>query len=95
MDKAGLGRQDIALTIATGYGAVNVPFASQQVTEISCQARGIRQIFPSVRTVIDIGGQSTKVIKLDEAGRVIIEVVELPEGPTPFYPPSLWKAWQK
>lgn len=75
LDKARLGRQDIALTMATGYGAANVPFASQQVTEISCQARGIKHIFPSARTVIDVGGQSTKVIKLDEAGRAVDFVI--------------------
>ncbi len=68
LDKAELKIKDIASILATGYGASNVFFAGQQATEILCQARGIRQIFPSVRTVIDIGGQSTKVIKLDEDG---------------------------
>ena len=49
LDKAGLTRQEIAMTLATGYGAT-VSFANQRVTEISCQARGIRQLFPSVKT---------------------------------------------
>ena len=75
LDKAKLGRQDIALTLATGYGAANVSFASQQLTEISCQARGIKHLLPSARAIIDVGGQSTKVIKLDEAGRAVDFVV--------------------
>ena len=75
LDKARLGRQDIALTLATGYGAANVSFASQQVTEISCQARGIKHLLPSAGAIIDVGGQSTKVIKIDEVGRAVDFVV--------------------
>jgi (R)-2-hydroxyacyl-CoA dehydratese activating ATPase len=75
LDKAKLGKQDIALTLATGYGSATVSFANQQVTEISCQAKGIRHLLPSARAIIDVGGQSTKVIKLDEAGRAVDFVV--------------------
>jgi len=75
LNKAGLGMQDITLALSTGYGAANVPYARQQMTEISCQARGINHLFPSARTVIDIGGQSTKIIKMDEAGRAMDFVV--------------------
>ncbi len=67
--KAKLSLKDIAYTVATGYGADNVSFAQQVVTDISCQGRGISHLFPSVRTVIDIGGQFTKVFKVDERGR--------------------------
>jgi len=57
-------------TVATGYGRGMVDFAAETVTEITCHARGVRQQHPGVRTVIDIGGQDSKVIRLDEAGLV-------------------------
>ncbi|MDR3270687.1 MAG: acyl-CoA dehydratase activase [Peptococcaceae bacterium] len=56
--------------VATGYGRYNVPFASKQISEISCIAKGARHWFPDVRTVIDVGGQDSKVIKLDSEGYV-------------------------
>ncbi len=61
---------EINYIIATGYGRVNVPFADRQVTEISCHARGVNSLFPSARTVIDIGGQDCKAIRLLQNGRV-------------------------
>ena len=75
LNKASLSFDDIACVVATGYGASKVPFASQQVTDVSCQARGIYYLFPSVRTIIDIGGQSSKVIKVDDKGGVVNFVV--------------------
>jgi predicted CoA-substrate-specific enzyme activase len=57
--------------VATGYGRINVPFADKQITEITCHARGIRALFLTARTVIDIGGQDSKGIKLDAGGKVI------------------------
>jgi predicted CoA-substrate-specific enzyme activase len=54
----------------TGYGRINVPFADKQITEISCHARGIGSLLPAARTVIDIGGQDSKGIKLKD-GRVV------------------------
>jgi len=68
--KLGLSPQDIAYTIATGYGAGSVPFSSQQVVDIRCCARGISSISPSVRTVIDVQGMSTQVICLSDEGQV-------------------------
>lgn len=68
--RAGLSQEDIACTIATGQGSGRVPFSNQQVTDIRCCARGINSIFPSVRTVIDVQGQSTQVIRLNGEGRV-------------------------
>ncbi|MDI6709317.1 MAG: acyl-CoA dehydratase activase [Thermoanaerobacterales bacterium] len=62
---------DIAFTVATGYGRVNVPFADLQVTEITCHARGAVFLLPGTRTVIDIGGQDSKVIRLDDMGTVV------------------------
>ncbi len=71
LTKAKLSRQDVAHTVATGQGAVNVPFSQQQVTDIRCCARGINSVFPSVRTVIDVQAQSSQVIRLDEKGQVV------------------------
>jgi len=62
--QAGISFEEVAYVVATGYGRVNVPFADKQITEITCHARGVYSIFPTVRTVIDIGGQDCKAIKL-------------------------------
>jgi (R)-2-hydroxyacyl-CoA dehydratese activating ATPase len=70
LDKAGLGIDDIVKIIATGYGRVNVPFADGQLTEITCHARGIGKWFPEAKTIIDIGGQDSKGIRI-ENGRVV------------------------
>ena len=56
--------------VATGYGRISVPYADKTVTEITCHARGAHFLNPEVRTVIDIGGQDSKVIRLDENGAV-------------------------
>lgn len=66
----GLRTENIGITVATGYGRVTYP-ADREVSEITCQARGIVQLFPGARTVIDIGGQDSKVIKLLPGGKVI------------------------
>jgi (R)-2-hydroxyacyl-CoA dehydratese activating ATPase len=71
LDKTGLVLEALDFIVATGYGRINVPFADKQITEITCHARGIRALFPTVRTVIDIGGQDAKGIKLDAGGKVI------------------------
>ncbi|KPJ63155.1 MAG: hypothetical protein AMS15_01540 [Planctomycetes bacterium DG_23] len=62
--------KDVASIISTGYGRCCLPFASDTITEITCQAAGIRHLCPEARTIIDIGGQDSKVIGLDEEGRV-------------------------
>lgn len=67
--KAGLELGDISSTIATGVGAEGVAPPTQQVPEISCQGKGILHSFPSARTIIDVGDQATRVIKVDEEGR--------------------------
>jgi bzd-type benzoyl-CoA reductase Q subunit len=77
MNKAleGKGRltlDKIQYIVGTGYGRVNVPFAQRTITEISCHARGANFMYgPSVRTVLDMGGQDCKVIKCDEKGKVV------------------------
>ena len=70
LSKGGFKWQDVDQFIATGYGRISVPFATRQVTEITCCAWGIHYYNTAVRTVIDIGGQDTKAIRLDEKGRV-------------------------
>lgn len=71
LELTGLQREEIAFTVGTGYGRVNVPFADKTVTEITCHARGANFIYgPSVRTILDMGGQDCKAIHCDENGRV-------------------------
>jgi predicted CoA-substrate-specific enzyme activase len=67
---ANIDLSDLTCIVATGYGRINVPFADRQVTEITCHAKGLSSLLPSVRTVIDIGGQDSKGILL-ENGKVI------------------------
>ncbi len=70
LGKANLSFDDITYVVATGYGRISVPFADKQITEISCHARGVGSLLPTVRTVIDIGGQDSKGIKLSN-GKVV------------------------
>ncbi|MCC5466508.1 acyl-CoA dehydratase activase [Pelosinus baikalensis] len=67
---AGITEKDITKIVGTGYGRKSVPSSCRSVTEISCHAMGIHQIFPEVRTIIDIGGQDSKVIRVFEDGFV-------------------------
>lgn len=69
--KANLHFEAITYVVTTGYGRVNVPFADKQITEISCHARGVGYLLPEVRTVIDIGGQDCKGIKLNDNGQAV------------------------
>jgi activator of 2-hydroxyglutaryl-CoA dehydratase len=62
-------RGQLDFVVATGYGRVAVEFADRQVTEISCYARGIHHLYPEVQTVIDIGGQDSKVVAVGPRGR--------------------------
>jgi predicted CoA-substrate-specific enzyme activase len=69
---ADAGENDIVRAISTGYGRKNVAFITEQTkTEIGCHARGCYHYFPEAITVIDIGGQDNKIIKLDDRGRRI------------------------
>lgn len=70
LDMAGLTRNDLSFVVATGYGRAAVPVAGKKITEISCHALGAHALFPDVGTVIDIGGQDSKVIRLGEGGKV-------------------------
>jgi predicted CoA-substrate-specific enzyme activase len=70
LEGTGLEIKDIEYIVATGYGRVLVPFASENISEISCHARGINYSFPSVRTILDMGGQDCKAISVDGEGKV-------------------------
>jgi len=69
--KAKLSLKDIAYTVATGYGATSVSFSNDATADISCLARGVYYLFPAARTAIDIGGQFTRVLKLNNRGKAI------------------------
>ncbi|MBW2206717.1 MAG: 2-hydroxyglutaryl-CoA dehydratase [Deltaproteobacteria bacterium] len=69
LEGAGLAFEDISYIVSTGYGRLNVPFADKQITEISCHAKGVAHLFPQAKTVIDIGGQDSKGIKIGRNGR--------------------------
>ena len=68
---AGAARSEVAYVVGTGYGRYKVTFGDTQVTEISCHARGGQYLFPRTRTVLDIGGQDTKAIKIGSEGQVL------------------------
>jgi predicted CoA-substrate-specific enzyme activase len=67
---AGLERKQISGIVATGYGRNTVCLADTTITEITCHARGVHQLAPDARTIIEIGGQDSKVIALEDGGRV-------------------------
>jgi (R)-2-hydroxyacyl-CoA dehydratese activating ATPase len=70
LDQAGLPADAVERIVATGYGRNSVDFAHKAVTEITCHAAGAHFQDPAVRCVIDIGGQDSKAIALDDTGRV-------------------------
>ena len=70
LERAKLSFDEVSYIVATGYGRINVPFADKQITEITCHAKGVSSLFPTVRVAIDIGGQDAKAIKISD-GRVI------------------------
>lgn len=71
LNKANIKKEDIKYTVATGYGRLVVDFADREITEITCHAVGAHSLYSKTRTVVDIGGQDTKVISLDNNGKVI------------------------
>ncbi len=69
--KAGIKTDQVDYTVSTGYGRSAVPFADKAVTEISCHAMGAKHLFPQCRTIIDIGGQDSKVILVGPKAKVL------------------------
>jgi predicted CoA-substrate-specific enzyme activase len=70
LQTAGLEEWDVIFTVGTGYGRYRVPFGDMQVTEIGCHAKGARFLFPLTHTILDMGGQDTKAIRVNELGEV-------------------------
>jgi len=72
IEKAGLSSlEDLEYIVGTGYGRLKVPFANENISEITCHARGAYWLSSTVRTVVDIGGQDCKVMSLDDKGNVL------------------------
>jgi len=71
LEKTNTTKENIKTIIGTGYGRVSLPFINKAVTEISCHGKGAFYLDPEIRTVIDIGGQDSKVIKLNSHGQVV------------------------
>jgi predicted CoA-substrate-specific enzyme activase len=69
--EAGVPRDQVGYVVGTGYGRYKIEAGDAQVTEISCHARGAQMVFPLTRTVIDMGGQDTKAIKVGPEGSVL------------------------
>jgi len=67
---SGLEEQQVEYVVGTGYGRYRVTFGNTQVTEISCHGRGAVHVFPATRTVLDMGGQDTKAIRVSPAGEI-------------------------
>lgn len=70
LEQAGLQREELDAVVTTGYGRETIGVSDASVTEITCHARGAHFLDPDARTVIDIGGQDSKVIRLDKNGNV-------------------------
>ena len=70
LKEAQIAYDDLKGIVATGYGRISVPFAGRKITEITCHARGVHHLIPEAKTIIDIGGQDSKGIRLDEEGTV-------------------------
>jgi predicted CoA-substrate-specific enzyme activase len=70
LSSTGVSLKELSGIVATGIGAESAPFPARQVSDVSCHAVGCRSLFPSVRMVIDIGGQFTKVAKLTPKGKI-------------------------
>ncbi|PWR71269.1 acyl-CoA dehydratase activase [Methanospirillum lacunae] len=70
MESIGCAGKKPTYTVATGYGRISAPYADETVTEITCHAKGAYSINQATRTVIDMGGQDCKVIRIDNSGNV-------------------------
>jgi len=68
--REGIANEKVAYTVVTGYGRVTYDAADEEISEITCHARGAIHLYPRARTVIDIGGQDSKVIRVHPQGYV-------------------------
>jgi len=69
LEQAEVSEKDVTYVMSTGYGRSNFEFADKNITEISCHAAGIHFLFPEVETILDIGGQDCKAIRVDRLGQ--------------------------
>ncbi|MBO0573613.1 2-hydroxyglutaryl-CoA dehydratase [Clostridium botulinum] len=70
-EKFSLTEKDIEKTVVTGYGRIQYKDADKQISELSCHAKGVAFLIPGARTIIDIGGQDAKAMKLNNKGKLI------------------------
>lgn len=71
LEKIHLSFEDIDRIVSTGYGRISIPFSTGAITEITCNAAGVHYFYPKASLVVDIGGQDSKVIKMNSEGRVL------------------------
>ncbi|OLS23837.1 MAG: Activator of (R)-2-hydroxyglutaryl-CoA dehydratase [Candidatus Heimdallarchaeota archaeon LC_3] len=71
VENAGLKKEDVNFIVGTGYGRYKVHFGQAIITEISCHAKGAQFLFPKTSTILDIGGQDTKAIRINEYGEIL------------------------
>jgi predicted CoA-substrate-specific enzyme activase len=71
LDRLGISFEDILFCVSTGYGRETISFADDNLSEISCHGFGAHWLVPSIRTVIDVGGQDCKAIRVDEGGHLV------------------------
>jgi predicted CoA-substrate-specific enzyme activase len=71
LEQGGIREEEVEFVIGTGYGRYRVTFGNTQVTEISCHGRGAAHMFPGTRTVVDMGGQDTKAIRVSPDGEIV------------------------
>ncbi len=71
LKKGNLTLEDIEYIVGTGYGRVKIPFANSEISELTCHGKGAHSFIPSIRTIIDVGGQDCKVIKVNKDGKIL------------------------
>jgi len=71
LKQSGLSEEEVEYVVGTGYGRYKVTFGDTQITEISCHGRGAVHMFPKTRTVVDMGGQDTKAIRVNAQGEIL------------------------
>ena len=98
LEDAGLKKEDMAFTLATGYGRTSLMdgIADKQMSELSCHAKGAYFLFPKVHTVIDIGGQDVKVLRVEDGVMTNFQMNTIaPPAKTPAIAPYLLLLLQK
>jgi predicted CoA-substrate-specific enzyme activase len=70
LTRSGFASSDLTYTVATGYGAKSVHFANEIITDITCHGRGLHDLFPEVRTIVDVGDLYSKAIRIDNQGNI-------------------------